>query len=348
MAETFPTGNLAAESGKAWSDDHARLHGLLRRPPAGISSLLGSGQKILIALSGGQDSLCLAKLLLDLRSRWQWQIAIAHCNHRWREDSDANAAHVQALAAQWQVDSWVRMAETPPRGEAQARAWRYAVLTELAAEQGCDVVVTGHTASDRAETLLYNLVRGSGADGLAALTWERPLSETVRLVRPLLGFTRTDTAAFCQRYGLPIWEDSTNQSRRYARNRLRLDVLPYLRDHLNGQAERHLAQTAELLQADVAYLEQQATALAQQVERNGKLVRKQLRAQPLALQRRVVRQFLRRQLPHPPGHDAIESVVTLLVAPNRSQSAPLPGGAIARVEGDWLVLDTPLAGHETS
>lgn len=300
------------------------------------------GQKILIALSGGQDSLCLAKLLMDLRSRWDWQIAIAHCNHGWREDSDANATHVQTLAEQWQAESWIRTAQTPPRGEAQARAWRYAVLTALAVEQGCDVVVTGHTASDRAETLLYNLVRGSGADGLAALTWERPLSETVRLVRPLLSFTRAETAAFCQHYDLPIWEDSTNQSRQYARNRLRLDVLPYLRDHLNGQTERHLAQTAELLQADVAYLEQQATALAQQVEQDGKLARKLLRSQPLALQRRVVRQFLVRQLPHSPGRDAIESVVTLLPAPNRSQSAPLPGGAIARVDGDWLVLDFPV------
>ncbi len=367
-----------------WTPAHVRLHGVLRSRP-----LLPTGQRLLIALSGGQDSLCLAKLLLDLRSRWHWTLAIAHCNHRWRTDADANAQHVQDLADRWQLPCWTNTAAEPPQNESQARAWRYDVLTEIAVAEGFDAVVTGHTASDRAETLLYNLVRGSGADGLGALTWERPLAirthmdaQPIRLVRPLLGFTRSETATFCQQHQLPIWEDTTNQSRDHARNRLRLDVLPYLQQHLNPRVEEHLARTAELLQADVAYLEEQAIALLAQVEFNPaqsdpaqsnpvqsnpvqsspvqtnpvqtnpvqsepvqsnpappKLQRRQLHQAPLALQRRVIRQFLRQHLPRQPNGEQIDKLVALLAAPNRSQSDPLPGGAIARVFGDWLSLE---------
>ena len=98
-------------------------------------------------------------------------------------------------------------------------------------------------------------MRGSGTDGLQALCWQRALSPAVQLVRPLLSITRGETAAFCQTAGLKVWEDVTNQDHQYARNRIRVELLPYLKTHFNPQVEQMLSQTAELLQADVAYLE---------------------------------------------------------------------------------------------
>ena len=115
------------------------------------------------------------------------------------------------------------------------------MFEQLAVEQECLRIATGHTATDRAETLLYNLMRGSGADGLQALGWQRPISDTspgVQVVRPLLNWTRQETATFCYQFNLPIWEDSTNQDRTYARNRLRLDVMPLLRKSFNAQPKR--------------------------------------------------------------------------------------------------------------
>ncbi len=326
-----------------WGPLQARLHQRLRRTTSaaiGSPALLSPGQALLVAVSGGQDSLCLARLLLDLQPHWRWRLAIAHCNHRWRTDADANAAHVAHLAEVWQLPYFERIAVDPPGSEAAARTWRYQVLGELAQSEGFEAVVTGHTASDRAETLLHNLIRGSGADGLGSLPWQRPLAPGIRLVRPLLDLTRQETAAFCQAANLPVWEDSTNQALQYRRNRLRLAVLPYLRKHFNPRVDEHLAQTAELLQADVAYLEQQATQLRQETETEQGLNRRLLAQAPLALQRRVVRQVLGQHLGRSPNYAQIEKVVALLTAPNHSQTDPFPGGAIAVVQGDWVVFQS--------
>ncbi|MEP0869731.1 tRNA lysidine(34) synthetase TilS [Trichocoleus desertorum AS-A10] len=318
-----------------WTPLHAKVHQTLRS-----RQLLPRQRRLLIAVSGGQDSLCLAKLLLDLQPKWNWQVAIAHCDHRWRADSEANAAHVQQLAQSWQVEFYQRTATQALPSEAAARAWRYQALTEIAQAHAYQCLVTGHTASDRAETLLYNLMRGSGADGLQALTWQRASSPEIMLVRPLLNLTRPETAQFCQVFNLPVWEDSTNQDLKYARNRIRQELLPYLQQHFNPQVEKALAQATELLQADVEYLEQAAIALRQQAQHPSQrgLNRLVLGSAPLALQRRVVRQFLQAALTKALNFEQIEKVTNLITAPNRSQTDPFPGGAIAVVEGEWIWL----------
>ena len=318
-----------------WTLLHAHLHRLLKE-----RQLLQCGQTVLVAVSGGQDSLCLAKLLLDLQPKWGWHLAIAHCNHRWRADADANAEHVQQLAQAWQLPYYQETAEAVTTSEASARLWRYAALTAIAQQQQFTCIVTGHTASDRAETLLYNLMRGSGADGLQALVWERPLTPDINLVRPLLAVTRAATGQFCQEAHLPIWDDTTNHDLTYARNRIRQELLPYLQTHFNPQTEHTLSQTAELLQADVEYLEAQAAVLLQQAQHPDRpgLNRSCLQQSPLALQRRAVRQFLQQALPDAPNFDHIEKLVSLIAAPNRAQTDPFPGGAIAYVEDNWIWL----------
>jgi tRNA(Ile)-lysidine synthase len=194
--------------------------------------------------------------------------------------------------------------------------------------------------------LLYNLIRGTGADGLQALTWERLLPENIMLVRPLLEVTRTQTGEFCQEFQLPIWEDSTNSDVKYARNRIRRDVIPYFQKNFNPQVESALAQTAELLHAEVEYLEEAAERLRKEAEGREeenfdtphpiKINRRVLQKAPLALQRRVMRQVLQQILPIAPSFEHIEKMTALIASPNRSQTDPFPGGAIAEVEGDWI------------
>lgn len=351
-------------SSLSWTPLHAQLHRTLRE-----RQLLPQGQRAIVAVSGGQDSLCLVRLLLDLQPKWNWELAIAHCNHRWRQDATANAAYVAQLAQNWQIPCYQATAPTVPASEAAAREWRYQVLADLAIQHGYGFVVTGHTASDRAETLLYNLMRGSGSDGLQALAWRRALAADLWLVRPLLDITRTATAQFCQDAQLQIWEDTTNQDWHYARNRIRQELLPYLQTHFNPQVEQALAQTAELLQAEVEYLEAEAAELWQKAEdRNEtshaplptphsllptprsphRIHRLSLKTAPLALQRRVMRQFLQAILLTAPSFAQIEKLVSLISAANRSQTDPFPGGAIAQVEGEWIVVKSRTDDHSAS
>ncbi|GAB4378801.1 MAG: tRNA lysidine(34) synthetase TilS [Elainellaceae cyanobacterium] len=333
-----------------WTPLHAQLHRTLRS-----RSLLPKQQRLLVAVSGGQDSLCLIRLLLDLQPKWGWHLAIAHCDHRWRSDSAANADYVEQLAQGWSIPCYRVTTSTVPASEASAREWRYQALTDLALRHSYTHVLTGHTASDRAETLLYNLMRGSGMNGLAALVWQRPIAPGVFLVRPLLEITRSETAQFCQDACLQVWDDATNFDLQYARNRIRQELLPYLEAHFNPQVTQALTQTAEILQAEDEYLEQAAAALWQQVVEPKllqpaqpqflkieavlpKLDRLRLRQAPLALQRRLIRQVLQTVLPSAPQFEHIEKLVALITAPNRSQTDPFPGRVIAQVVGNWIVL----------
>ncbi|MEG4963671.1 MULTISPECIES: tRNA lysidine(34) synthetase TilS [unclassified Microcoleus] len=372
-----------------WTHLHAQVHRTLL-----YRKILPSNQRLLVAVSGGQDSLCLIKLLLDLQPKWGWNLAILHCDHRWRSDSEASANHVEQLAKSWGISYYLETASDIPKTEAAARKWRYQALTEIAIAHNYPYIVTGHTASDRAETLLYNLIRGSGADGLSALTWTRPLLDfrlpildfrlgnsgenpnsqisadfrlenqdensqskiqnlksKIYLVRPLLEITRSQTGQFCQEQKLPIWEDSTNQDLQYTRNRIRSELLPYLETHFNPKAQQALAQTAELLRADVEYLELAASDLLQRAmspiadspqvnfQLPVTLNRPILREAPLALQRRAMRQLLQQILPSAPSFESVEKLTSLIVAPNRSQTDPFPGGAIGRVEHPSIILD---------
>jgi len=184
-------------------------------------------------------------------------------------------------------------------------------------------------------------VRGSGLDGLQALTWQRSLSPVtphISLVRPLLAITRDQTGNFCRDFHLPIWDDVTNADRTYRRNRLRLEVLPLLREYFNPQVDATLAQTAEILTAEVAYLTAETDRLYGDCVVDERLQRRSLRAVPLALQRRIIRQWLTYHLPTAPHFNHVDKVQALVTAPNRSQTDPFPGGAIAVVDDPWIWL----------
>ncbi len=199
-------------------------------------------------------------------------------------------------------------------------------------------VVVAHTQSDRAETLLYNLIRGSGTDGLQALTWIRELTPQISLVRPLLQVSRQQTLEFCQQFNLPIWDDAFNQKLKYARNRLRLKIIPTLKHQFNPQVEKALGQTAEILQAEVEYLESVATqGLSQVISADRKsLNRVLLKSFPLAIQRRIIRQFLQENFAKHPSFEQIEAVVTLITSPNRSKPSSFAGKVEIEVQGDWI------------
>jgi tRNA(Ile)-lysidine synthase len=317
-----------------WTPLHSQLHQCLID-----RQLLPIGANILLAVSGGQDSLCLGQLLRDLQSRWQWQLAIAHCDHGWAQDIGI-AERVAQVTTRWMLPFHCETTANLPETEAAAREWRYQALLRIAQTTGSNYLVTAHTQTDRAETLLYNLVRGAGADGLCAMSWQRQLTPEISLIRPLLAVNRAQTGEFCREYLLPVWEDAYNQNLKYARNRLRLEIMPQLAADFNPQVESHLARTAELLRADVEYLESVARELYQQAvdERGVKIDRLMLKSIALSLQRRVIRQFLTQALGKMPTFSQIESTILLINAPNRTRTSTFSHGLAAEVSGTWIVV----------
>lgn len=247
-----------------WSPDHLRLHrSLLHRP-----ELLPHGARLLLAVSGGQDSMAMAGLLCDLRSLHHWRLHLWHGDHAWRDESAQQASELQDWARSQQLPIRVERLlplEMGGNREAAARRWRYQCLQREALRLGCHHVLTAHTATDRAETVLLHLARGSHRRGLAALRRRQPLSgllgteqacpptqqdaSTLWLVRPLLPLTRKDTERICGREGWPIWQDATNAQLQLSRNRIRAQVLPVL-EELHPGAARRISEQAERLAAE--------------------------------------------------------------------------------------------------
>ena len=288
MGHSFSTEQRARSIG-SWSRWHHRLHRSLLAAP----DLLPSGASLLVAVSGGQDSLCLLRLLQDLQRLHNWSLQVFHGDHRWRPDSAANARHVQSLCTAWGLTCHLDVA---PRlaSEAAARQWRYASASALCHHLGCHHLVTGHTATDRAETLLFHLCRGSGSRGLGSLRPQRQLAPGLQLTRPLLDFSRQDTLQCCQALKLPIWPDASNEDQRFTRNRIRKRVLPEL-EQVNSAAIAHMAACAQQLaeESDLLDCLAQEALTTMGAARSTSLSPQALAALPRALASRCLANWIR-------------------------------------------------------
>jgi tRNA(Ile)-lysidine synthetase-like protein len=231
-------------------------------------ALLGSGMprgsRILLAVSGGADSVAMldAMVRVSTRQECDWILRVAHVNHGLRDsESDADERFVTSLAESYGLEVEVAHANvravSAARGlsiEAAAREERYRLLEGLLDRWPGDIIVTAHTEDDQAETLLLQLLRGAGLTGMGAM---RPL--TGRLARPMLGVSRQSIIQYVQDRALPYRVDSSNLDRAHLRNRLRQELMPILRQ-LNPAAVKTLARHASLAQIDADLIEREATS----------------------------------------------------------------------------------------
>lgn len=304
-------------------------------------ALLDDGATVLVAVSGGADSMA----CLSVLRRLGYDVHALHANYGLREGADAD----EALVRRWceeqspavpltavSLDAEARAAARDESLQESARRLRYEALAERAAVIGAPAVATGHHRDDQAETLLLNLVRGSGPEGLAGMRPSRPMEEapSVSLVRPLLDVSRDDIEDYTEAERLPWRTDPTNRSLDYDRGVMRTEILPRLADHFEGVRDT-LARSATLMgeyvdQALRPALEDRMEAAYGECERGGWLSIDALTDESPVWRRRVLLEALRRALPSASYSYAMAEELDALVDAQVGCRVEVGGGRVWR------------------
>ena len=309
--------------------------------------MLPPGGAVLCAVSGGADSMCLLHLLLELSREGGFRVCAAHYHHGMRgAAADADAAFVSRWCADRGVPCAVERgdvyAEAERRGlgvEETGRRLRYEFLRRAAAELGCGRVATAHNADDNLETLLLHLARGTGLHGLAGIPPRRG-----EIVRPLLTTSRAEITAYLEEHNVPHVEDATNADEYYARNRIRRQVVPVLRQ-LNPRLTESAAETMGYLRADDDFLNAQAAAAcrnARWAEDDLVIEARYIAQLPAAIAPRAVRRLLEMMGDGDTNCSAahLKAVVSLARGEDPSAVVYLPGGRLAQRVYQELLLTT--------
>ncbi|MBI5933391.1 MAG: tRNA lysidine(34) synthetase TilS [Chloroflexi bacterium] len=304
---------------------------------------------IVVAVSGGPDSLC----LMDLLRQAGYPIIVAHFNHKLRENSDMEATAVENMAARLGIPSLVESADVRAFAEEKklsiedaARTLRYRFLFAQARERGAQAVAVGHTADDQVETILMHFLRGAGMTGLKGMAYRTVFSVfdvEIPLVRPLLDVWREETVVYCAGQGLRPHYDPSNDSLNFLRNRIRHLLIPNLETY-NPKFREAVWRTGQSLQADHEILTQSvdaAWARAVVNESDGLITfdASTLTEFPLGLTRYLFRRAMERIQPLADiSYALLDRVTAFLQNGKTGGSLPLIGGIRLLREGNQVFV----------
>lgn len=320
------------------------------------NGMLKEGDRVIAGVSGGADSICLLFLLDRYREALGISVEVVHMEHGIRgKESLEDAAFVENFCRERKIPCHIFHRDVPSLArkwkyseEEAGRRARYEAFEEICEKYGGTKIAVAHNRNDQAETLLFHLVRGSGLSGLSGI---RPVRG--KIIRPLLCLTREEIEGFLKEEGISFRTDASNLETDYARNRIRLNILPLLREELNPRTCEHLAETAERLALAEDYLEAQAEEAVKKLtgRRKGRtedggtellLERKGFLEEPEALKAYILRHCLRELAPE----NALYNVSALhlaaiaeLAGKQSGRSLDLPGEVRAYTEGSLLVFE---------
>ena len=223
-------------------------------------SMLKPKDSIIVGVSGGPDSITLLDLLVSLRQEWELQLYVCHINHGIRQEAKHDEEYVKAYCQKNGISCYVKhiqVAEIAKQKkistETAGREERYAFFEEIAEKVGANHIATAHTANDNAETILMNLLRGTGISGLKGI---EPIRDG-RYIRPLITCTRKQIEAYCAEKNLQPCIDQTNFENIYTRNKIRNELLPMLEQEFNPNIITGLNRLGDLVQEEEACWEKQ-------------------------------------------------------------------------------------------
>ena len=315
--------------------------------------LVSTPSCLLVAVSGGPDSVCLLHTLVELREGLGITLHIAHLNHKLRgAESEADAQYVSRLAHRLGIPATIEEQDVKAYQkhkrislEEAAREVRYTFLAQVAQSVGAEETAVGHTVDDHIETILMHLVRGTGIKGLQGLQphsqWQLA-GKSLTVIRPLLQISREETAHYCHQHQLKPRIDTSNLSLSPLRNRIRHQLLPLLRSY-NPQVTEALLRTARIAGDDLGFIDEQCLRLwAEIAQKQGNTVildKQRLLESPPVLKRYLLRMSIEKLLGNIRDIELrhIEEIVSALTKP-AGKRLSLPGGLIFSIEYDRYLL----------
>lgn len=250
-------------------------------------------EPVLIAISGGQDSLSLVKLIQDFQKNHSINIQYIYIDHQWKKDSKYQIKHLINYINSNQNNIFIYQIKKITFSELEARQIRYQILIKHALKNRLHKIITAHTQTDQIETFFQQLIRGSTIDGSTSLIFHRKLNKNVELFRPLIQIKRVDIYWFCRKFCLPVWSDITNFNYKINRNRLRNELIPYLNHYFISSIENNIYSFIQKSKIDNEYIKQNTIKLylfsrhQKNIALNFKLIKKQ----HLSLQQRTLQIF---------------------------------------------------------
>lgn len=224
-------------------------------------NMLEYGDCVVVGLSGGPDSMCLLHILMELRKTWGLKIFAAHLNHQFRgKEADEDALYVKKKCEEWGIDVFIQVFNVPAfakeRGlssEEAGREIRYKLFYEVAEKVRANKIAIAHNMNDNAETVLMNLFRGSGIEGLKGIEAKRG-----QIIRPLINVRRNEIEAYCREKDLSPRIDKTNLQPIYGRNKIRLELIPYIEKNFNSNIMSTLQRLSDIVTIENDFLNEEA------------------------------------------------------------------------------------------
>nr|QVY58129.1 tRNA(Ile)-lysidine synthase [Eucheuma denticulatum] len=230
-----------------------------------ISKILGRNIKasVLIAVSGGQDSLCLIKLIEDFYAKYKslMKITYVYVDHQWRKDSYHQIRHLVNIVKSTKQKIIIYQIKDIVKSEEKARKLRYQILMKHAKIYNYLAIMTAHTSTDRIETFWQQIFRGTTINGITSFHPHRKFGKHIYIYRPLIEFHRTEINWLCRKFYLSIWSDITNYEYKIQRNRLRNELIPYINKYFTVNIEKRLINFIKISNLENEYIKQNAIKL---------------------------------------------------------------------------------------
>lgn len=302
-------------------------------------NMIVPGDAVLVGVSGGPDSLALLHMLNRLKDELQFKLYIGHLNHMFRgEEAAADSRQVESLSRNWGIPLITRSVNVPEyiaernlSAQVGAREVRYVFFRETAAKVGANRVALGHHADDVAETVLLNLIRGSGLSGLSGIP---PVREGI-YIRPFLKVRRKQIELYCRLFNIPYRTDTSNLKTIYLRNKVRLELIPILEEGYNPGLVKALNRMAEIIRDEDHYMDCVAAAALKDVidpSEKGKIIisLKKLNCFSDAVKRRILRLAYRHLAGYlkTPTFDHIDKALELIAGKPDHGEMDFPGGIL--------------------